>query len=935
MRNRSKEGSQNHRLRKDRRVKGVNISMQELDISFGKHCADTNWKPEYLTWEEFVDRLRQVRRTGETMEQYDKMRGNCRSKVKDGPAFIGGLVRGGRRKKENVDSRSLITLDADYADEGFRFAVELVLGGAAYVISTHSHRQTKPKYRLIAPADRPMSPDEYAAVSRKLAENIGMGYFDKTTFDVHRLMYLPSCSQDADPLLEVYEGGPLKVDNILTQYEDWQDVMRWPRHKADKAVTGKKAQDPREKQSLIGLFCRAYTMEEGIDTFLSDVYVSGSIPNRYTYVQGTSANGLEVYPEQDLAYSHQDSDLVADGRTYNLFDLVRVHKFGHLDDKVSITEDRTKLPSYAAMKHYVETLNKVKEVRQEEASAQFQEGFDKGEIDFSTIQIPTGYKIMGGKIFEVKELKNDIKYVPVCDCMVAVIGRHLNLTDGTHGLEVIWKIQEVSRTISDARSTFMDSKKIINLSDYGLPVHSSNARALACYLSRFESENEQHLTKQTISNQMGWVKDGFLLGETFIGEGDIQFRSKDTGDSQIAKGFHSKGSKENMLEVLQKLQKFTAVKMTIYAALSAPLLQLWDENSYIFELAGGTSRGKTTALRIAASLFGCPDEQKPGFFKQWNMTKVFVERYAGTMNHLPLFIDDTKKADPRMIPPTVYQFCSGQGRGRGSLKSTQAGATWCTVLLSSGEQKLTSFSKDGGAVGRVLSLHGSPFESTDIETSKLVDEINKEISKNYGHLAELWIRYIRDKKVWKKKLDLVTDAYRKQAAGYGEVAMRLSRIMAILDVTGQMFDDCFNLKLHNRDELKREWIKLLTGATEIDRPLEALEDVMGWVSAHHRQFIKDEDGSHYGHVLSGRIKRDEIMVIGEQLDSYLQSKEYEPTSIARAWKDKGWLNTEEDRVKKRIRIAGGRTYAYCFNLDKIGWTYEIEKDYSEFREDCP
>ncbi|MGO4147933.1 hypothetical protein AB4Y77_22975, partial [Paenarthrobacter sp. YAF11_1] len=159
-----------------------------------------------MTWDEFVDRLRKVRRTAETMAQYDKMPVAGKGKAKDGPSFVGGLVRGGRRKKENVDTRSLITLDVDRGDEDFLFAVELVLGGCAYAIySTHSHRPQKPKYRLIVPTDRSMSPDEYAAVSRKLAEQIGMQYFDKTTFDVHRLMYLPSCSKDAEPVLEVYE----------------------------------------------------------------------------------------------------------------------------------------------------------------------------------------------------------------------------------------------------------------------------------------------------------------------------------------------------------------------------------------------------------------------------------------------------------------------------------------------------------------------------------------------------------------------------------------------------------------------------------------------------------------------------------------------------------------------------------------------------------
>lgn len=348
----------------------------ELDISFGKHRADTNWKPEYLSWEEFVERLRKVRRTDETMAKYDVMSVPDKGKAKDGPAFVGGLVRGGRRKKESVDTRSLITLDVDRADDGFLFAVELVLGGTAYVIySTHSHRPTKPKYRLIIPTDRTMSPDEYAAVSRKLAEQIGITYFDKTTFQVHRLMYLPSCSKDApEPVLEVYEGDPLSVDSVLAEYDDWQDVMAWPRHPEDKSpaqLAAKRAQDPREKHGTIGLFCRAYDIETGIDTFLSEVYVTGTMPNRYTYTGGSSGNGLEVYPDQDLAYSHQDSDPVADGRTYNLFDLIRVHKFGHLDERVKEFTPDAKKPSHVAMEHFVVGLPEVKRLKMSEIQESF------------------------------------------------------------------------------------------------------------------------------------------------------------------------------------------------------------------------------------------------------------------------------------------------------------------------------------------------------------------------------------------------------------------------------------------------------------------------------------------------------------------------------------------------------------------------------------
>jgi hypothetical protein len=319
------------------------------------------------------------------MAQYDKMHNIGRGKVKDGPAFVGGLVRGGRRKKENVDTRSLITLDADHiADDGFLFAAELVLGGTAYVIyTTHSHRPQKPKYRLIALVDRAMNPDEYAAASRKLAEQIGMEYFDKTTFEVHRLMYLPSCSKDAVPMLEVYEGDALSVDGMLNQYGDWKDPLQWPRHADDKVqrhTTGKpRMEDPRAKQGVVGAFCRCYSISEAIATFLPDAYesVDDSL-KRFTYVGASSHGGLVVYDDyggDTFAYSHHESDPCS-GREVNAFDLVRLHKFGKLDDRASEKTNISKLPSHIAMEQFVVNQPVVKRSRMAEIQEDFSSSGD-------------------------------------------------------------------------------------------------------------------------------------------------------------------------------------------------------------------------------------------------------------------------------------------------------------------------------------------------------------------------------------------------------------------------------------------------------------------------------------------------------------------------------------------------------------------------------
>ncbi len=323
----------------------------ELAVAFGKNRSDTNWKNEYLTWDELLGRLRTVRRTSETMAEYDRKSIPDKGKIKDGPAFVGGLVKGGRRKKENVESRCLITLDIDHATDDFLFMVDLILGGNAHVIySTHSHRPDKPKYRIVIPTSREMSPDEYAATSRKLADKIGMQYFDKTTFDVHRLMYLPSCSKDADPVYVEVDGDPVEIDSLLEEYPDWTDPTQWPRHPEEEAQrrTGKKMDDPRSKSGMIGAFCRQYTISGAIETFLSDAYEATAMEDRYTFTGSTSYGGLVVYDEDTFAYSHHESDPIS-GREVNAFDLVRLHKFKELDDNASDKSNITKLPSYQAM----------------------------------------------------------------------------------------------------------------------------------------------------------------------------------------------------------------------------------------------------------------------------------------------------------------------------------------------------------------------------------------------------------------------------------------------------------------------------------------------------------------------------------------------------------------------------------------------------------
>lgn len=314
-------------------------------ISTAGSSASLKWKGSRLTWNEFISKLNIPVITGETVKEFDRLDRPAKASLKDVGGFMAGELSGSRRLKNAVLSRSMITLDVDYGDDLFPMEFESIFPNTAAVIyGTRSDRPASRRFRLVVPLESDLNPTAYEAAARKMAERLGIELFDPTTFQPERMMYWQSLSKDQEKAFTVLDGEPINGDTLLAMYgngDEWKDIRNWAFHKDSekemRAVVKKAlAQNPTEKTGLVGAFCRAYTIPAVIDRYLSDVYEEAG-DGRFTYKLGTSAAGLIVFDDV-LCISFHSTDPANDGHMYNAYDLVRVHKFGHLSKEDSTKE---------------------------------------------------------------------------------------------------------------------------------------------------------------------------------------------------------------------------------------------------------------------------------------------------------------------------------------------------------------------------------------------------------------------------------------------------------------------------------------------------------------------------------------------------------------------------------------------------------------------
>lgn len=230
--------------------------MNELTVSFGLYSPAAIAHVKRVSWEKFAAWL-----TRSPPIVADKAACGWYIPAEFAPAY---------RDSDNFVARSALTFDFDRVDWRVWDDVQKMWSGLAFAMyTTFSHTNEKPRFRVVIPLSRPAGYDEFQAVARKLAVDVGIENVARESFVPAQMMYAPACRAGGDHLQHLNPGDFLDVDSVLAEYADWTDRTSWPHrkdgdHTRDRSVT---QISPNEKAGIVGDFCRAFTISQAIERF--------------------------------------------------------------------------------------------------------------------------------------------------------------------------------------------------------------------------------------------------------------------------------------------------------------------------------------------------------------------------------------------------------------------------------------------------------------------------------------------------------------------------------------------------------------------------------------------------------------------------------------------------------------------------------------------
>ncbi len=210
---------------------------------------------------------------------------------------------------------------------------------------------------------------------------------------------------------------------------------------------------------------------------------------------------------------------------------------------------------------------------------------------------------------------------------------------------------------------------------------------LASYLQVFPVD-----ARARCVDKLGWHGDVFVTASQCIGNSTEKIVFQNT--NAIEPAVSVKGSVEEWRDSIGRLASGNSrLVFAISVALAPVLAKIVGEDSGGFHFRGASSSGKSTALSLAASVWGNPQS----YCRLWRSTTNGLEGLAALHNDGLLILDELSQMDPREAGEAAYLLANGQGKTRASRTGTvKQSSRWSLFFLSAGEESLTALMAKSG-----------------------------------------------------------------------------------------------------------------------------------------------------------------------------------------------------------------------------------------------
>ena len=319
-------------------------------------------------------------------------------------------------------------------------------------------------------------------------------------------------------------------------------------------------------------------------------------------------------------------------------------------------------------------------------------------------------------------------------------------------------------------------------------------------LARYLNDS-QPVNRILVVSETGWHKDAFILPDAAI-QSATTIEQIILQDKVIRNPYQSSGSLEEWRNTIGVLTEGNSLLMLVVcAALAAPLMKFAGLDSGGFNFVGSSSTGKTTALLVAASVWG-KGSPRDGYVRSWRTTDNALESIAALHSDALLCLDELSQAPAHVVSAAAYMLGNGQGKARSTRKgNARLIKNWRTMILSTGEQGLESKLHEAGLrhnAGQAVRLIDIPadagaglglFENTHgASPQSFADQLRHFASIHYGHTAHAFVQKVVDQPEYVKDLPDTVARISTSLAGpnaEGQV-QRVSKRFALCLIAGEL-----------------------------------------------------------------------------------------------------------------------------------------------------